>query len=101
MSLRVVDQESLRALSDKLGRVRMTEQVSTGTVGQSLLSGSPSFRDEHHDVPLLAEHEIGRVFGRDEKRVLIIGAGSLPGVAERFIYYRDSLFDGLYDEAKL
>ncbi len=97
----VVDQESLRVLSDKLGRLRMTEQVSTGAVGQALLSGAASFRDEHHDVPLLAEHEIGRVFGREEKRVLIIGAGSLPAVAERFIYYSDPLFKGLYDEAKL
>jgi type IV secretion system protein VirD4 len=97
----VVDQESLRVLSDKLGRMRMTEQVSTGAVGQALLSGTPSFRDDHHDVPLLAEHELGRVFGRDEKRVLIIGAGALPAVAERFIYYSDSLFKRLYDEVKL
>jgi type IV secretion system protein VirD4 len=94
----VVDQESLKVLSDKLGRLRMVEQVSTGAVGQALLSGAASFRDEHHDVPLLAEHEISRIFGRDERRVLIIGAGQMPAVAERFVYYDDPMFEGLYDE---
>ena len=95
----VVDQESLKTLSDKLGRMRMKEQVPTGAVGQALLSGAASFRDEHHDVPLLAEHEIGRIFGRDEKRLLILGAGSLPAIAERFTYYEDSMFRGLFDAA--
>ncbi len=94
----VVDQESLRVLSEKLGRMRMTEQVSTGAVGSALLSGAAAFRDEHHDVPLLAEHEIGRVFSRDEKRLLMLGAGCLPAVAERFIYYTDPMFEGLYGE---
>jgi type IV secretion system protein VirD4 len=95
----VVDQESLRVLSEKLGRMRMTEQVSTGAVGNALLQGAASFRDEHHDVPLLAEHEISRVFSRDEKRILILGAGSLPAVAERFVYYSDPMFRGLFDAA--
>ena len=48
----VVDQESLKVLSDKLGRMRMVEQVSTGAVGSALVSGAAAFRDEHHDVPL-------------------------------------------------
>ncbi len=94
----VVDQESLKVLSDKLGRMRMAEQVSSGAVGSALLQGAAAFRDEHHDVPLLAEHEIGRVFGRDERRLLILGAGYLPAVAERFIYYKDAMFAGFYDE---
>ncbi len=93
----VVDQESLKVLSDKLGRLRMVEQVSSGAVGSALLQGSPAFRDDHHDVPLLAEHEIGRVFGRDEKRLLLLGAGSMPAVIERFVYYADPMFEGLYD----
>ena len=97
-SFGVVDQELLKVLSDKLGRMRMVEQVSTGAVGSALVSGAAAFRDDHHDVPLLAEHEIGRVFSRDEKRLLILGAGCLPAVAERFIYYTDPMFEGLYDE---
>jgi type IV secretion system protein VirD4 len=95
----VVDRESLKLLSESLGRMRMVEQVPTGAVGSALLSGTASFRDDHHDVPLLAEHEISRIFGRDENRLLILGAGGMPAVAERFIYHKDDLFDGLYDEA--
>ena len=97
-SFGVVDQELLKVLSDKLGRMRMVEQVSTGAVGSALVSGAAAFRDEHHDVPLLAEHEIGRIFSREEKRLLILGAGCLPAVAERFIYYTDPMFEGLYGE---
>ena len=96
----VTDQESLQVLSSKLGRLRITEQLPTGAVGQALLSGAASFRDEHYDVPLLAEHEIGRIFGREEKRILILGAGCLPVVAERFLYYEDPMFDGLYAKAE-
>lgn len=96
----VADQESLKVLSDKLGRMRMTEQVSTGAAGQALLSGAASFRDDHHDVPLLAEHELGRIFGRDKRRLLIHAAGFDPAVAERLYYYGDPLFKGLYGEAE-
>jgi type IV secretion system protein VirD4 len=94
----VVDLESLQVLSGKLGRMRMTEQVPTGAVGQALLSGAAAFRDEHHDIPLLAAHEVESKFGRDEKRLLILGAGCMPAVAERFVYYKDAMFAGLYDE---
>jgi hypothetical protein len=98
----VIDSESQKVLSEKLGRMRMTEQVATGAAGQSLLSGAAPLRDEHHDVPLLAPHEIERVFAREEKRVLILGAGCVPAVAERFIYYDKvgpdaALFGGRYD----
>jgi type IV secretion system protein VirD4 len=96
----IVDQESLNVLSQKLGRTRIVEQVSTGTVGSALTSGAAAFRDDRHDVPLLAEHEIDRIFARDEKRMLIVGAGCMPAVSERFIYHEedDDLFKGLYDE---
>ena len=92
------DQETLRTLSDKLGRMRMVEQVSSGAVGNELLSGRPAFRDDHHDAPLLAEHELARIFSRDEKRALILGAGQAPAVVERLEYFRDEMFKGLYDE---
>jgi type IV secretion system protein VirD4 len=94
----VVDQESLNVLSEKLGRMRIVEQVSTGAVGSSLISGAAPFRDDRHDVPLLAGHEINRIFGRDQNRVLILGAGTLPAVAERFFYYKNDMFRGLYDK---
>lgn len=94
----VVDQESLHVLSSKLGRMRMTEQLSTGAAGNALLSGAAAFRDEHHDLPLLAEHEISLFFNRTGKRLLVLGAGCPPAVVERLIYHEDPLFKGLYDE---
>ncbi|MGO9170792.1 MAG: type IV secretory system conjugative DNA transfer family protein [Rhodomicrobium sp.] len=97
----VADQESLKVVSDMLGRTRMAEQVSSGAVGSALLSGAPAFKDDHFEAPLLAEHELARLFSREQKRVLILGAGLPPGVAERFIYYdkEEPMFKGLYDEA--
>ena len=50
--------------------------------------------------------EVSRVaeavaFGRDEKRLMILGAGCMPAVTERFIYYGDDLFRRLYDEVRI
>jgi type IV secretion system protein VirD4 len=95
----VVDQETLMALSKRLGHMRMVEQVSTGAVGSALTSGAAAFRDNRHDIPLLADYEISLIFKREQNRMSILGAGSMPAVAERFIYYEDDLFKGLYDEA--
>ena len=96
----VADQETLEALSKKLGHMRMVEQVSTGAVGSALTSGAAAFRDDRHDVPLLADYEISRIFKREQKRMLILGTGSLPVAVERFIYHdpKDELFRELYDE---
>jgi len=96
----VFDRETLDELSKRLGHMRMVEQVSTGAVGSALTSGAAAFRDDRYDVPLLAGYEISRLFKREQKRMLILGAGSLPAVAERFIYHdpNDDLFRGLYDE---
>ena len=93
----VVDQESLKVLSDKLGRLRMAEQVSSGAAGNALVSGAAAFRDERFEAPLLAEDELGRIFSRDEKRLLILGAGRSPAIAERLRYFDDAMFEGLYD----
>jgi type IV secretion system protein VirD4 len=98
MAYGIIDQETLEALSKRLGHMRMVEQVSTGAVGGALTSGAAAFRDDRHDVPLLADYEISRIFKREENRMLILGAGALPAVAERFTYYEDDMFKGLYDE---
>jgi hypothetical protein len=44
------------------------------------------------------------LFGRDENRMVILGAGRSPAIAERLIYHNrddpmfETLFEGLYDE---
>ena len=96
----VIDQESQRALSAKLGKLRMTTQVPTGAAGSELLKGTPSQRDERFNVPLLAEDELGRIFDRETKRMLILGAGLSPAIAERLEYHSDPMFDRLWDEPR-
>jgi hypothetical protein len=76
----------------------MIERISTGTVGNDLLSGNPAFKDDHFDAPLLAEHEISRIFRREAQRMLVLGAGRDPAVVERVEYFKDMRFEGLYDD---
>jgi type IV secretion system protein VirD4 len=92
----VVDHESQKEISAKLGRMRMTERVNTGAVGTALLSGAAAFKDDYFDVPLLAEHELGGIFRREQKRLLILAAGLSPAIAERLEYFRERMFDGMY-----
>lgn len=97
-SFGVSDSESLKVLSDMLGRTSIIEQVSSGAVGQALVSGASAFREDRHDVPLLAEHELRLAFARGKKRVLILNAEDVPAVAERLQYFEEPMFEGLYDE---
>ncbi len=94
----VSDSESLKVLSEMLGRTSIMEQVSSGAVGQALLAGAPAFRDDRHDVPLLAEHELRLAFAKGKERVLIFNVEDVPAVAERLLYFREPMFKGLYDE---
>lgn len=94
----VSDSETLKVLSDMLGRTSIIEQVSTGVAGQALVSGGSAFREDRHDVPLLAEHELRLAFARGKERVLIFNAEDVPAVAERLLYYKEPLFKGMYDE---
>lgn len=94
----VVDHESQKEISAKLGRLRMTEQVATGAVGSALLSGAAAFREDHFDVPLLAENEIEWLFNRDQERLLVLPAGLSPAIVERLDYLRQPMFDGMHKE---
>ena len=64
------------------------------------MKGTPSQRDERFNVPLLAEDELGRIFDRETKRMLILGAGFSPAIAERLEYFSEPMFDKLYDEPR-
>ena len=90
----VVDSESQAEISKKLGKLRMTSQVPTGAVGSALLSGAPSLKDERSVEPLLSDDEFGRYFSREQNRILLLGAGFAPAVAERVEYFRDPMFEG-------
>jgi type IV secretion system protein VirD4 len=96
----VADNETLKTLSDALGRMGIVERVPSAASDHALRQGAPSQQDDRREVPLLAPHELRLAFGRKKKRVLIFNAEDNPAVAERFVYYSEedrALFEGLYD----
>ncbi len=78
----------------------MMEQVASGAGANAKLSGVPAYKEQHFETPLLAGNEIERIFDRDKRRVLILGAGFDPLVAERLIYFEDKMFEKLCDDPK-
>jgi type IV secretion system protein VirD4 len=95
-ALAITDSETLKILSDKLGHTAIAERVRSGVSDSALRQGASPLQERRRDVPLLAAHELRLAFGRDKKRVLILNAEDNPAVAERFIYYEDPMFEGLY-----
>jgi type IV secretion system protein VirD4 len=98
----IADNDTLKTLSEALGRMTIIEKVPSGSTQSALLQGAAasSPQDHRREVPLLAEHELRLAFGREKNRILIFNAETNPAVAERFIYYSDrdrSMFQGLYD----
>jgi len=71
--------------------------VRSGASNAALGQGASPLQDDRREVPLLAEHELRLAFGRKKNRVLIFNAEDNPAIAERFIYYADPMFLGLYD----
>lgn len=93
----VSDFETLKTLSDNLGRMSIVEKVRSGASDRALGQGASPLQDDRREVPLLAEHELRLAFGRKKNRVLIFNVEDNPAVAERFIYYSEPMFRGLYD----
>ena len=93
----ISDFETLKALSDNLGRMAIVEKVRSGASNSALSQGASPLQDDRREVPLLAEHELRLAFGRKKNRVLIFNAEDNPAVVERFIYYKDPMFNGFYD----
>jgi type IV secretion system protein VirD4 len=95
-ALSVTDAETLETLSNQLGRTAIVEKVRSGASDSALRQGASPLQDDRREVPLLAAHELRLAFGRDKNRVLIFNAEYNPAVVERFIYYKDPMFEGLY-----
>ena len=92
------DQESLKTLSDKLGRMRMVEQVSTVRVGSELLSRPRGVSRRPPRCAAAGRARVGPHFQPGRKTRADFGRGNAPAVVERLEYFRDELFKGLYDE---
>ncbi len=92
------DSETLTELSKMLGRTDIEDEQATGAVGSALLQGAAASREVRREVPLLAEHELKFLFARRQNRALVVTMENAPAVVERFAFYDDPLFAGLYDE---
>jgi type IV secretion system protein VirD4 len=93
----VSDTETLEVLSKYLGRTGIVVKVDSGASRNALSQGASPFHDDRREVPLLAEHELRMAFGRSKNRALIYNVEKEPAVVERFCYFRDEMFKGLYD----
>lgn len=93
----VSDSESLNFLSGSLGNTGIIAKHDSGATRNALMQGTPSLHDDRREVPLLAPHELRLAFGRGKNRALVYNVENDPAVVERFVYFRDPLFDGLYD----
>ena len=93
----VSDSESLKVLSECLGRTGVVVKTDSGASRGALMQGASPFHDDRRELPLLAEHELRMAFGRGKDRVLIYNVENEPAVARRFVYFRDPIFAGLYD----
>ena len=96
-SFGVVDSESQDAISRKLGKLQIVQQIPTDAVGTKQHSGAPSLRDDRSVESLLSPDEFGHLFARERNRILLLGAGHAPAIAERVVYHEDAMFKGLYD----
>ena len=93
----VSDSETLRTLSEYLGRTGIVVKVDSGASRNSLLHGALPQNDDRRDVPLLAEHEIRLLLARAKNRALVLNVESEPAIVQRLAYYTDAMFEGLYD----
>jgi type IV secretion system protein VirD4 len=93
----VSDSETLKVLSECLGRTGIVVKVDSGASRNALSQGASPFHDDRREVPLLAEHELRMAFGRSKNRALIYNVEKEPAVVERFCYFKDEKFKGLYD----
>ena len=93
----VSDSETLKVLSDCLGRTGIVVKVDSGASRSALGQGASPLHDDRREVPLLAEHELRLAFGRSKQRLLIYNVENEPAVVNRFTYYKDDRFKGLYD----
>lgn len=93
----VTDGETLKVLSESLGRTGIVSKVDSGASRSALNQGTSPLHDDRREVPLLAEHELRMAFARDKQRMLILNAETSPAVVRRLRYYDHPLFEGLYD----
>lgn len=90
------DVTTCQYVSDKLGGFAYHTKEQAGVSMSAVLAGTPATRDNLRVDPLLAPHEIERVFSRATGRVLVLAQDHAPAILERAFYNHDQLFKGKF-----
>ena len=94
------DTTTLAYVSEKLGQTSVELTHSNDLSPQQRQGGATGRRKEIRVQKLASTDELERMLDRDLGRVLVLAAGQSPVIVERFVYYRDQQFQGLYDAPK-
>ncbi len=83
----IMDYQSAHELSQFMGNTGLVMQVTTGAARADAMRGALGTREDRTVVPLLAPDEVRQVFGRENRRLLVLAAEQQPAVVQRFLYY--------------
>lgn len=92
------DDTTLGYISERSGRMGMMVSVPTGATVSQKLSGASGQQEQLQSEPLLAKHEIERLYNRETGRMLVLAAGQPPATVLRVRYYAEKPFEGLWDK---
>lgn len=90
------DSATLQELARMLGRTDVEAKGRSGAGGDQVRSGVPAFNRQRIEAGLLSEDELQTIFGRDEDRLLLLPAGLKSAIVQRFKYYEDEQFAGMF-----
>ncbi len=95
------DKTTLEYLSSRLGNTAtLTRSSSSISYGQQTAEGMGTDAYQIGSHPLLAPHEIERIFGRDDPqlRCLVLRPSHKPAITQRIYLDKHPMFAGRFDE---
>ena len=90
----VSDSETLKVLSECLGRTGIVVKVDSGASRNALSQGASPFHDDRNSCSASRGTSRRMAFGRSKNRALIYNVEKEPAVVERFCYFKDKMFKG-------
>ena len=94
------DKTTLDYVSEKLGQTGVELKQQNELSLQQLQSGQIGKREDVRVQRLASSHELEQILDRDKLRVLILASGQSPVIVQRFVYFENPQFAGLYDPAR-
>jgi hypothetical protein len=89
--------QGIKYLNRKLGKVPTLLTRGPNASSSALLAGARPTQEDLRDAGLLEMDELTRIFERGKRRLLVLAAGQRPLILERWLYYQDEMFAGMFD----